>query len=228
VVIVGLAGPLKPEIVAEVRLQGAGHAAVQFRYAAVCDANGIAILDITDVRRPSVKARVPVREARDVYWARTYLYVAAGSQGLAVIDAENPEKPGSTVFYNAQGQINDAHAVKVGMTNASVFAYIADGKNGLRVLQLVSPASSNDLWGFSPAPKPELIATYKTKGSAIALSKGLDRDRAVDESGNQLTVFGRRGARPFNREEMERLYLRNGKVYGVTTTPPGLPKEGAK
>jgi hypothetical protein len=58
-------------------------------------------------------------------------------------------------------------------------------------------------------------------GTALAISKGVDRDRAVDESGNQLAVFGRRGARPFNLEEMQRLYLRDGKLYTVTDTPPG-------
>ena len=98
------------------------------------------------------------------------------------------------------------------MTNASTFAYVADGRNGLRVLQLTSPARTEGLWGFSPEPEPELIATFKTKGEAIALSKGLDRDRAVDESGNQLAVFGRRGARPFRLDEMQKLYMRNGQA----------------
>jgi hypothetical protein len=49
------------------------------------------------------------------------------------------------------------------------------------------------------------VATYATHGPALALSRGLDRDRAVDETGNQLAVFGRRGARPFNRGELQRL-----------------------
>jgi hypothetical protein len=80
----------------------------------------------------------------------------------------------------------------------------------------MSPETSQDLWGFSPEPRPELIATYKTKGPAVALSKGLDRDRAVDESGNQLTVFGRRGARPMTLLESQKLYLRDGKLYTVT------------
>ena len=57
---------------------------------------------------------------------------------------------------------------------------------------------------------PKLIATYHTHGPALAISKGLDRDRAVDESGNQVAVFGRRGGRPFNLEEMRRMYLRDG------------------
>ncbi|MGA2588751.1 MAG: hypothetical protein ABSH32_02445 [Bryobacteraceae bacterium] len=105
------------------------------------------------------------------------------------------------------------------MTNASLFAYVADGKNGLRVLQMTSPAKTQGLWGFSPAVEPELIATFKTNGEAIALSKGLDRDRAVDESGNQLSVFGRRGARPLNLREMQKLYLRDGKLYTVSSEP---------
>jgi hypothetical protein len=54
---------------------------------------------------------------------------------------------------------------------------------------------------------PRLLATYVTHEPAIALSKGLDRDRAVDESGHQVAVFGRIGGRPFTLEEMRRLYV---------------------
>ncbi len=57
--------------------------------------------------------------------------------------------------------------------------------------------------GFSPRPVPKLIATYPTKGDAVTVSRGLDRDRVVDESGNQTVVFGRSGSRPFNLREME-------------------------
>ena len=46
----------------------------------------------------------------------------------------------------------------------------------------------------------------------------------MDESGNQLAVFGRRGARPFNLEEMQRLYLRDGQLYTVSDDPPGPPR----
>ena len=76
---------------------------------------------------------------------------------------------------------------------------MADGKNGLRVVQLISANDTPGAYGFSPRPTPQLIATYQTHGPAVALSRGLDRDRAVDETGNQIAVFGRRGARPFNR-----------------------------
>ena len=83
-----------------------------------------------------------------------------------------------------------------------------------------SPASS-------PRPTPKLIATARTKGPALAISKGIDRDRAVDESGNQLAVFGRRGARPLNRAETEGLYLRNGQIYKVTDEPEEPQKPAA-
>ena len=50
--------------------------------------------------------------------------------------------------------MNDARDVKVAMTNASVFAYVADGRNGLRVLQLVSANRTPGAFGFSPRPRP--------------------------------------------------------------------------
>ena len=77
--------------------------------------------------------------------------------------------------------------------------------------------------GFSTTPTPRLIATRQTEGPALALSRGLDRDRAVDESGNQVSVFGRLGARPFTRAEMDRLFMRNGQLYAVSSEPPGKP-----
>jgi hypothetical protein len=57
------------------------------------------------------------------------------------------------------------------------------------------------------------------KGQALAISEGVDRDRAVDESGNQISVFGRVGARPLNLEEQRRMYLHNGQVWKVSDDP---------
>ena len=47
----------------------------------------------------------------------------------------------------------------------------------------------------------------RTPSPALALSKGLDRDRGVDETGGQMAIFGRLGSRPFTRPEMEQLFL---------------------
>ena len=56
----------------------------------------------------------------------------------------------------------------------------------------------------------------------------LDRDRAVDESGNQVSVFGRRGARPFTYEEMMRLLRTNdgrGDWFSVNDVPSTPPRQ---
>ena len=223
-VIVNIDDPLKPRVVTRIRLNGPRSLAVQFRYAFVVDRDGLKVVDITVPEKARLVdgATVSLRDAHDVYVARTYAYVANGKDGVAIVDVEQPEHPKLDQMFNAGGKLNDVHQVKVAMTNASLFAYVADGKNGMRVLQLTSPETMPEYAGFSPRPQPVLIATFKTKGEALAISKPLDRDRAVDESGNQISVFGRRGARPFNFDEMLRLLRLNdgtGDLFKVSDVP---------
>src|SRR5262249_32514446 len=118
------------------------------------------------------------------------------------------------------GRIDDLCDVKLGITYTSEFAYLADGKNGLRVVQLTSPDTPGNQ-GFSPRPTPRLIASYALPngGHVLKVSKGVDRDRAVDESGNQVGVFGRIGARPLSADEQRRLYLRGGVPWKVSDDP---------
>jgi len=207
VAIVDLNEPLNPKVVKEIELNEPRAVAIQFRYAFVVDRNGLKVIDVTrpEDARLVEGAVVPLAHAQDVYVARTYAYVANGEDGVAIVDVEQPEQPRLDQLFNADSRLNDVHQVKVAMTNASLFAYVADGKNGLRILQLTSPETLPEYAGFSPRPRPVLIATFKTKGEALGVSKGLDRDRAVDESGNQVSVFGRRGARPFRLDEMMRM-----------------------
>jgi hypothetical protein len=149
---------------------------------------------------------------------------------VGIFDVENPEAPRLDQVFNANSQIHEANDIKIGMVAGSVFAFVADGYNGLRVLQIISPWDDPAHFsGFSPRPTPKLIATARTSGPALAISKGIDRDRAVDESGNQLAVFGRRGARPLNRAEMQRLYQHsaNGSFYSVTDEPEGSTHSAA-
>ena len=155
-----------------------------------------------------------------IYLARTYAYVAAGKQGLVILDIERPAEPQIDQVFNANGCIDDLNDVKLGITYVSEFAYLADGKNGLRVVQLTSPETPGNQ-GFSPRPTPTLIAGFPlpSGGHALTISKGLDRDRAVDESGNQIAVFGRVGAGPLTLEEQRRMYLHNGVPWKVSDDP---------
>ncbi|MBV9072713.1 MAG: hypothetical protein JOZ10_03695 [Acidobacteria bacterium] len=228
--VVNLDDPLHPKITAEIGkplLNGPTGIAVQFRYAFVTDHDGLKVLDVTRLDEPKLveSARVPLSDARNVYVARTYAYVSDGKDGIAIVDVERPEEPRLARMFNANGALKDTRDLKIGMVSSSQFAFVADGEAGFKIVQLFSPADNDKFYGFSPPPTPKLIAKYKTKGPALAVSKGVDRDRAVDESGNQLTVFGRRGARPFTLEEMQRMYLRNGQLYTVTNDPPGRPRE---
>ncbi|TVQ61937.1 MAG: hypothetical protein EA379_05865 [Phycisphaerales bacterium] len=228
-VVIDIDTPLNPRVVGVVgsdALREPTSVAVQFRYAFVTDADGLKVIDVTDPTRPFhvEGATAPIEDARRVYVSRTHALVAAGARGVAFVDVENPESPGEPWYYDADGAIDDAHDVKVAMTNASLFAYVADGRNGLRVLRLMGPDSTERFRGFSPPLEPLLIATAPTGGPALAVSKPLDRDRAVDETGNQVAVFGRLGARPLNREEMRRLFLRDGEVWTVSDTPETEPQ----
>lgn len=212
-VVVDLDDPTCPKVtsvVGEEELDHPHSVAVQFRYGFVTDEEGVKVLDTSDLAHPHVVHHVPLSDAHGIYVARTYAYVAAGKHGLAILNVEKPRAAYIDQMYDANGCINDAHDVQLGITNVSEFAYVADGKNGLRVIQLTSPeVPGND--GFSPRPMPFLVATRKLphEGHALAISRGIDRDRAVDESGNQIAVFGRVGARPLNQEEMEKMYQRS-------------------
>ena len=209
IVVLNMDDPLEPEVAAVIPLPDVRSTAVQFRYLFAIDRQGLKVVDVTHPDRPRIvqDAVVPLEDANRVYVARTYAYVAAGREGLVIIDVKKPEQPSIYMRFTADGRLDDARDVVVGTTNASLFAYVADGRNGLKVMQLTSPDSQPNLYGFSPAPKPELIAWKQTRWPALALSKGLDRDRAVDETGHQMAVFGRLGSRPFNLEEMQELYL---------------------
>ncbi|WP_166036866.1 hypothetical protein [Sphingosinicella sp. YJ22] len=215
-VVLDLDNPLQPRVTATLPLTDARASAVQFRYLWVTDAEGLKLFDVTDMARPEPVASGTVRleNAQRIYLARTYAYVAAKHQGLAIINITRPDAPQPPVFFTGQhGQLlNDVEDVIVASTNASLFAYVADGRNGVRVIQLTSPESQPALYGFSPRPAPELIAWARTPSPALALSKGLDRDRGVDETGHQMAVFGRLGSRPFNRAEMEQLFVSRGRA----------------
>ncbi len=208
-------------------LRDARQSTVQWRYCFVTDAEGVKVLDVSNPANPIPipGASVALGNAGGLYVARTYLYVADGSDGLAIIEVKNPEKPHVLSHFTANGQLSDVRDVQIGSVNASMYALVADGHNGMRVLQLISPENVPGHMGFSPKPEPKLIATYPTRGAAVSISRGLDRDRAVDESGNQTAVFGRRGSRPFHLDEMATFFrkpiagqqgARNGPIYKVS------------
>ena len=227
VVVVNMDDPLNPVHVTTIDLPGVRGTAVQFRYLYAATRDGFQVVDITKPEQPVVlpDAMVRLSGANRIHVARTYAYVAAGSEGVAIIDVTRPDNPELFMKFNGGGAINDVRDVTVATTNASLFAYVADGRNGLRIVQLTSPELQPNFYGFSPEPNPRLVATYPTDDPALALSRALERDRAVDETGNQIAVFGRIGSRPFNLEEMQQLYLDDDGNPWFVTDDIGLADE---
>ena len=102
------------------------------------------------------------------------------------------------------------------MTNVSTFAYLADGRNGMRIVRLIEPQDSPGVLGYAPPMAPKLIATFPTGKPAVAMACGMIKDRTVDESGNQISAFGRLGSRAFNRADMDHfLKTSSGAVFHV-------------
>jgi hypothetical protein len=147
---------------------------------------------------------------------------------LAIVDVLNPRRPRLHQSVTLDGALNDAEDVIVASTNASLFAYVADGRDGLKVLQLTAPDTVPGFYGFSPDPEPELIARFDTRGPALALPRPLERDRAVDETGHQIAVFGRLGSGPLSIEDMRRLYMNeDGSLWFVRDDPDGGPADSS-
>ncbi len=209
VVTLDLNNPLQPQLVNRIVLNKPQAVQLQFRYLFVTDADGLKTIDVTNQNKPKLieNSTVALNSARKFHLARTFAYVANGKEGMAIIDIKNPEKMFLVQMYNAKGKIVNSHDITVSSTNASLFAYIADGEDGMKIVQLTSPELQPKFYGFSPKPNPLLIASYPTKTPAYSLSRGLERDRGVDETGGQMAVFGRVGSRPLNLEEMRRMYL---------------------
>jgi hypothetical protein len=225
--IVDISKPTAPRLVATVGAPGIVEpraVQVQFRYAFVVDREGFKVVDITTPERPrAIPARVPIKDARDLYPLRTFAYVAAGADGLAIIDVERPEAPGQPTYYNAGGAINDATGLTIAATYAGQYAYVADGKNGLRVVKLID-STTPGFYGWAPAPEPELIASFPTSGPALGVADGYKRDRPNDENGNQIGISNRLGSRPFNADDLNRMVKRNNELITVESSTPRIKR----
>ena len=206
-VVVDIDNPLEPRLVTTMAMDDLRATMLQFRYLFATTAAGLEVIDVTNPEKPKTTPgnTIAIDDARKVFVSRTYAYVAAGAEGLVIVDVENPLE--LKEYKRFSEGLADSQDVMVATTNASLFAYVADGVEGLKVIQLTSPDLQPKFYGFSPAPNPYLIARHDTGSRMLSLSRPLERDRGVDETGNQIAVFGRRGSRPFNKEEIRKLYL---------------------
>src|SRR3546814_14720244 len=88
---------------------------------------------------PVPSGTVRLADARKLYVARTYMYVAAKQDGLVIVDVTRPTAPIPGPPLTFDGAMTDAEDVIVATTNASLFAYFPDGQGGIKVLPLSIP-----------------------------------------------------------------------------------------
>ena len=232
-VVVDLDNPLKPRIVTDRRRAAPDEqpraVAVQFRYAFVTDADGLKVRRRDRSRQARGRcpnAVVPLANAHGALPGPHLRLRRGGRAGAghrrrrAARDAD--ARSASTT---PAGRINDAHDVKVGMTNASLFAYVADGKNGLRVLQLTSPEETPTYLGFSPRPTAaaDRDVPHSRAGAGHLQGhrprSGRRRERQPDRRLQPARLHGRS---PWRR--CSACYLRDGRLYTVSEEPPAAPR----
>ena len=227
--VVDLTDPLKPTVVGEVaapRFDSPRAIAVQFRYAFVTDAEGSRS---STSRCPTGARLVDRRDAADadahgIYVARTYAYVAAGSQGPRHRRRRAPRA--AEHRPDVQRRRRDERRSRRQARDDQRERVRLRRRRQERPARAAADLGQRDARRVRLQPAADAAAdrdaTTRTS-PALAISKGLDRDRAVDESGNQVAVFGRRGGRPFNLEEMQRMYPAQTATCGTVlrTVPPG-------
>ncbi|MHB2016192.1 MAG: hypothetical protein ACYCW6_04520 [Candidatus Xenobia bacterium] len=224
--VVDISDPLHPQLTARIGapLVDARCCQIQFRYAFVADGpGGLKVLDTSDLAHPKVVTTVAMPDARFVYLMKSYAYVAAGANGIGIIDIEKPETPGAPKYFSANGQINDCNMIVTAATYASYFAYVADGKNGMRVIRLTEADQTPGHLGWSPEPVPELIATYMPENHqpALCVAEPNRRDRVTDESGHQLAMSSRLGSHVLLADDMKKLlYDSHGRLIVVNDQRP--------
>ncbi|HEY0525195.1 MAG TPA: multiheme c-type cytochrome, partial [Stellaceae bacterium] len=93
IVVLNMDDPMHPKVVTVIPMNDARATALQFRYLFALDRDGLHVVDVTNPAAPKVvpSAFVPFQDARRIYVARTYAYVAARREGVAIVDVEKPE-----------------------------------------------------------------------------------------------------------------------------------------
>ena len=148
---VDLDDPLAPRVTATVPLNDARASALQFRYLWVTDADGLKLFDVTHMDQPvAVPSADGAVRRRAPRLSRPHLCLCRRRRRGPGHRQRHPAGAARRLLADAEvgllaGQTPDTQDVIVASTNASLFAYVADGRNGMKVLQLTSPETQSEL-----------------------------------------------------------------------------------
>jgi len=108
--------------------------AVSDGYAYIGSGFRLTVLDVSNPAMLSVLGKTSSSWADEVLGITVrgnYVYVAAGNEGLRVVDVSDPHNPLEVGFYNTPGYAWDVFV-------SGSFAYVADGETGLQVIDVTT------------------------------------------------------------------------------------------
>jgi hypothetical protein len=132
---VDVSNPREPRVLATLATSPsyAQDVAVAGGKAYIAGAHRLVIADVSDAAHPSTLGSVDLQGAQGVTLAAGLVYVAAGANGMYVVDASDPSRHVVVGTFATQGFV---HAVAV----AADRVYAADGPNGLLILEKAGSA----------------------------------------------------------------------------------------
>ncbi|HEX7771414.1 MAG TPA: hypothetical protein VF435_03275, partial [Pyrinomonadaceae bacterium] len=113
-------------------LNDANNITIAGNYAYITTAQGLAIVSINDPLKPQIVNRISLKHPRAVAIQFRYAFVV-DEEGLKVIDVTMPEQ--ARVVSGAAVPLADAHDVYVART----YAYVANGKEGIAIIDVEQP-----------------------------------------------------------------------------------------
>ena len=170
------------------------------------------------------------------------LVIADGVNGVHVVDVSTPAKPfrEQTIKVASGTPINQANAVVMTEVPVRSYVLVADGTNGLRVLNVTPVVDYRDelknqangaakdnalrlsferqdaLTPFDPGNVVRQTFTFATAGSLQAIARGLSLDQVADPSGRRLRDNWSIGSTTLNERTIKR--MRDVKVKEVAGT----------
>lgn len=175
----------------------------------VADASaGVRIVDISDLAAPVVVATVPASDPRAIRvkthydggsstvaaLEREYLFIAEGSGEVRIVNVSDPWTPVPVTTVPTAGP---ASALLVANSfeppNNKEYAYVGLGGAGLVILDV------------SDIGAPTQAAILPSAATVAVDLERIHLDRMVDEDGRQIKDVSHDGARPFRRDEIERI-----------------------
>lgn len=135
-------------------------------------------------------------DASGVYVSGNYAYVAAGSEGLRIINVANPASPVESGFI-AGTDVSDAKDVYV----SGNYAYVADGENGIKAVDISNKGAPVLVGGTTIATNDSRNLSYS--GTYLYLADGNEGFHIIDIS------------EPASPSERGSGYETQGMAYGI-------------